>query len=56
MDLINLIFNKGNKNNDLNRKNISAMNENFYYDNTKIQNIIDQDDNKDINCYFFMNT
>ena len=49
VDLNNLISNKGNKNNDLNRKNISAMNENFYYDNTKIQNIIEQDDNNDIN-------
>ena len=31
VELNNLISNKGNKNNDLNRKNISAMNENFYY-------------------------
>jgi hypothetical protein len=44
-----LISIKGNNHSDLNRKYISIINENFFNDNKKIQNIIEKNDSYDIN-------
>ena len=45
----NLISIKDNKNSDINRKYISEINENYFNDNKKIQDINDKDESNDIN-------